>query len=55
MKSFCRTTIVSKPNQSLQPLAIKILFALVYESTMPVAKRQARTAKQKWYAIELKR
>jgi hypothetical protein len=31
------------------------LFALFYQSTMPVAKRQAWTAEQKWYAIELKR
>jgi hypothetical protein len=32
-----------------------ILFALFYQSTMPVAKRQAWTAQQKLYAIELKR
>jgi hypothetical protein len=31
------------------------LFALFYQSTMPVAKRQAWTAQQKLYAIELKR
>jgi hypothetical protein len=31
------------------------LFALFYQSTMPVAKRQAWTAEKKWYANELKR
>jgi hypothetical protein len=33
----------------------RILFALFYQSTMPVSKRQAWTAQQKLYAIELKR
>jgi hypothetical protein len=32
-----------------------ILFALFDQSTMPAAKRQAWTAQQKLYAIELKR
>jgi hypothetical protein len=31
------------------------LFALFHQSNIPVAKRQAWTAEQKWYAIELKR
>jgi hypothetical protein len=30
------------------------LFALFYQSTMPVAKRQAWTAEKKWYAIALR-
>jgi hypothetical protein len=45
----------SQPNESLRSLAIWILFALFYQSTMPVAKRQAWTAQRKMYAIELKR
>jgi hypothetical protein len=32
-----------------------ILFALFYQSTMPVAQRQAWTAQQTLYAVELKR
>jgi hypothetical protein len=31
------------------------LFGLSYQSIMPVAKRQAWTAQQKWYVIDLKR
>jgi hypothetical protein len=31
------------------------LFGLFYQSTMPVAKRQAWTAQQELYAIDLKR
>jgi hypothetical protein len=45
----------AQPNESFRSLAIRILFALFYQSTMPVAKRQAWTAQQKWYAFKLKR
>jgi hypothetical protein len=32
-----------------------VLLAFLYQSIMPVDKRQAWTAEQKWYANELKR
>jgi hypothetical protein len=46
------TNLFSQPNESLA-FPPWILFALFYQSTMPVAKRW--TAQQKLYAIELKR
>jgi hypothetical protein len=46
-------TIRSLTNRLLFPPWI--LFALFYQSTIPVAKRHAWTAQQKLFAIELKR
>jgi hypothetical protein len=46
--------LFSQPHESLAFFPW-ILFALFYQSTMPVAQRQAWTAQQKLYAIELKR
>jgi hypothetical protein len=46
--------LLQRPGQAWS-LAIWILFVLFYQSTMPVAKRQAWTAQQKLYAIDLKR
>jgi hypothetical protein len=50
-----KTNFVSEPDEALWSLAVKILFGLSYQSSVPVAKRRAWTAQQKWYAIELKR
>jgi hypothetical protein len=52
---FLYNEFFSLPNESLRSLAIWILFDLFYQSTMPVAKRQAWTTQQRWYAIELTR
>lgn len=43
-----------QPNELLRSLAVWVVFALFYQTTMPVAKCHAWTAQQTLYTIELK-